>query len=87
LKKAVTSTAVPKQAKLEELIKRLSEIRLALSQSESVFESRDDRIDPTYLKSARNLAHYIALRHYDIRPMQEELASWDFRRLGEQKRT
>jgi pyruvate kinase len=82
LKKAVTSTAVPKQAKLEELIKRLSEIRLALSQSESVFESRDDRIDPTYLKSARNLAHYIALRHYDIRPMQEELAELGLSSLG-----
>ncbi|MFZ1121412.1 MAG: hypothetical protein WAN81_14390 [Candidatus Binataceae bacterium] len=47
MEKAVTSTAVPKQAKLDKLIKRLSEIRLALSQSESVFESRDDRIDST----------------------------------------
>jgi pyruvate kinase len=74
LKEAVTSTAVPKQAKLNELIKRLSEIRLALAESESAFDPRVDRIDPTYLKSARNLAHYIALRHRDIRPLQEELA-------------
>ena len=78
----MTSTAVPKQAKLDKLIKRLSEIRLALSQSESVFESRDDCIDSTYLKSAHNLAHYIALRHYDIRPMQEELAELGLSSLG-----
>jgi pyruvate kinase len=82
LKETVTSTAIPKQAKLDELIKRLSEIRLALAESESVFETRDDRIDPTYLKSARNLAHYIALRHYDIRPLQEKLAELGLSSLG-----
>ena len=78
----MTSTAVPKQAKLDELIKRLSEIRLALAESESAFESRVDCIDPSYLKSARNLAHYIALRHYDIRPLQEELAELGLSSLG-----
>jgi pyruvate kinase len=82
LKEAVTSTAVPEQAKLDELIKRLSEIRLALTESESTFGTRLDRIDPTYLKSARNLAHYIALRHYDIRPLQEELAELGLSSLG-----
>jgi pyruvate kinase len=82
LKEAVTSTAIPQQAKLDELITRLSEIRLALAESERVFETRDDRIDPTYLKSARNLEHYIALRHYDIRPLQEELAELGLSSLG-----
>jgi pyruvate kinase len=82
LKEVVTSTALPKQAQLEELIKRLSEIRLALAESESAFDTRVDRIDPTYLKSARNLAHYIALRHRDIRPLQEELAQLGLSSLG-----
>ena len=78
----MTSTAVPKQAKLDELIKRLSAIRLALAESESAFETRVDCIDPSYLKSARNLAHYIALRHYDVRPLQEELAELGLSSLG-----
>jgi pyruvate kinase len=82
LKEAVTSTAVSKQAKLDDLIKRLSEIRLALAESESAFATRVDRIDPTYLKSARNLAHYIALRRRDIRPLQEELAELGLSSLG-----
>lgn len=76
------STGFAKRAKLDQLIKRLSEIRLALAESQSAFETRVDRIDPTYLKSARNLAHYIALRHYDIRPLQEELAELGLSSLG-----
>jgi pyruvate kinase len=82
LKEAITLNAVPEQAKLDELIKRLSEIRLALAESESAFDTRFDRIDPVYLKSARNLAHYIALRHRDIRPLQEELARLGLSSLG-----
>jgi pyruvate kinase len=80
LKEAATS--VPKQAKLDDLIKRLSEIRRALAESETALEPRLDRIHPTYLKSARNLAHYIALRHRDIRPLQEELAQLGLSSLG-----
>jgi pyruvate kinase len=76
------STAVPQQAKLDELIKRLSEIRLALAESEGAFDTQFERIDPTYLKSARNLAHYIALRHRDIRPLQDELARLGLSSLG-----
>jgi pyruvate kinase len=81
LKEAVTST-VPKQAKLDDLIKRLSEIRRALAESETAPETRLDRIHPTYLKSARNLVHYIALRHRDIRSMQQELAQLGLSSLG-----
>ena len=78
----MTSTAIPEQAKLDDLIKRLSEIRWSLAESESAFETRVARIDPTYLKSSRNLAHYIALRHHDIRPLQEELAQLGLSSLG-----
>ena len=78
----MTSTAVSKQAKLDDLIKRLSEIRSSLAESESAFATRVGSIDPTYLKSARNLAHYIALRHRDIRNLQEELAQLGLSSLG-----
>jgi pyruvate kinase len=82
LKKAVTSILVHKQAKLDDLIKRLSEIRQTLAESESAFESRLSRVHSTYLKSARNLAHYIGLRHRDIRPLQQELAQLGLSSLG-----
>ena len=82
MEKAVNSTTVPKRAKLDDLVKRLSEIRQALAESEAALEPGLERIHPTYLKSARNLAHYIALRHYDIRPMQEELAELGLSSLG-----
>ena len=78
----MTLNAVPEQAKLDDLIKRLGEIRRALTESESAFETRIDRVYPTYLKSARNLAHYIALRHHDIRPLQEKLAQLGLSSLG-----
>jgi pyruvate kinase len=82
LNEAVTSTPILEQAKLDDLINRLSEIRRALAKSETALEIRLDRIHPTYLKSARNLAHYIALRHYDIRSLQEELAQLGLSSLG-----
>jgi pyruvate kinase len=78
----VALTPVPKQANLDDLIKRLSESRRALVEAESASETRLDRIHPTYLKSARNLAHYIALRHHDIRPLQEGLAQLGLSSLG-----
>jgi hypothetical protein len=82
LKEVVTSTPATQQAKLDDLIKRLSEIRRALAESETALESQLNRIHPTYLKSARNLAHYIALRHRDIRPLQQELAQLGLSSLG-----
>jgi pyruvate kinase len=78
----VTSTTVAKQAKLNDLVKRLIEIRQALAESDAALEPGLGRIHPTYLKSARNLAHYIALRHRDIRPLQQELAELGLSSLG-----
>ncbi|HEV3112455.1 MAG TPA: pyruvate kinase [Candidatus Binataceae bacterium] len=78
----MTSTTVAKQAKLNDLVKRLIEIRQALAESDAALEPGLGRIHPTYLKSARNLAHYIALRHRDIRPLQQELAELGLSSLG-----
>ena len=75
------------RAKLDDLIKRLSEIRGSLAATEGTFEIKFDRIHRSYLKSARNLAHYVALRHRDIRPLQEELAQLGLSSLGRGKPT
>jgi len=69
-------------AKLDDLINRLGEIRRTLAESETILETRLERIHPTYLKSAHNLAHYVALRHRDIRPLQQELAQLGLSSLG-----
>jgi pyruvate kinase len=82
LKESVLSTSVSKPAKLDYLIKRLTESRRVLAESETAHETRLDRIHPTYLNSAHNLAHYIALRHRDIRLLQQQLAQLGLSSLG-----
>ena len=82
MREAQTSLSASNQAKLDDLINRLNEIRRVLAESESALETRLDRIHPTYLKSAHNLAHYIALRHRDIRALQLELAQLGLSSLG-----
>jgi pyruvate kinase len=82
LSEAATSSPILEQTSLDDLIVRLDEIRRAVVDSEVALESRIEHIHPTYLKSARNLAHYIALRHHDIRSLQEELAQLGLSSLG-----
>jgi pyruvate kinase len=78
----MTSEPNPKQARLDELIERLGEIRRAVTDAETDLAPTFDQIHPTYQKSARNLAHYVALRHRDIRPLQQELAELGLSSLG-----
>ncbi len=77
-----TPNPTSKRVNLGEIIKRLSEIRGALAAAESAFETKSEGVHPSYLKSARDLAHYVALRHRDIRPLQEELAQLGLSSLG-----
>jgi pyruvate kinase len=78
----VASTVVPREHRLDDLVHRLTEIRQALADSEGSLQGKLKDIDPSYLKSARNLAHYLALRHRDIRPLQQELAELGLSSLG-----
>ena len=82
MSEVATSSPILEQTSLDDLIVRLEKIRRALVDSEIALESRIEHIHPTYLKSARNLAHYIALRHHDIRSLQEELAQLGLSSLG-----
>ncbi|WP_241386329.1 pyruvate kinase [Rhodococcus sp. CH91] len=45
-------------------------------------DDRWTRAHPAHRGSAENLAHYVALRHYDIRSLQNDLASWGLSSLG-----
>jgi pyruvate kinase len=82
LAEASTTASSFAQVKLDDLIKRLGEIRRTLSKTETAFEAQLELTDPTYRKSARNLAHYIALRHRDVRSIQQELAELGLSSLG-----
>ena len=50
--------------------------------SESDFLKRLSSVHPAWRKSADNLLHYLALRHHDIRQLQEELAMLGLSSLG-----
>jgi pyruvate kinase len=82
LSEAAASSPIRGQRNLDDLIFRLSEVRRALEESESTVGAQVEHIHPTYLKSSRNLAHYIALRHHDIRLLQERLAELGLSSLG-----
>lgn len=64
------------------LIARLEEIRQSLVASEAAMSAKLDSVHPVYRASARNLVHYLALRRYDIRGLQEELATLGLSSLG-----
>ena len=66
----------------EVLISRLHEILCSLVRHESDLSERLSTVHPAYRKSAINLIHYLALRHQDIRTLQDELAALGLSSLG-----
>lgn len=59
---------------VESLIAQLSALRAGMVAFEAGFTSRLHGVEPAFAASARNLAHYLALRRTDLRPLQERLA-------------
>jgi pyruvate kinase len=59
---------------VESLIAQLSALRAGMVAFEAGLTPRLRSIEPSFAPSARNLAHYLALRRTDIRPLQERLA-------------
>lgn len=52
-------------------------------EGQAIFEQWQSRIQrPDFLPSALNLAYYLALRHYDLRPLQTALMPWGLSSLG-----
>jgi pyruvate kinase len=67
---------------LEDSISKLAQIRASLISHESDLQERTSAVHPAYRKSAINLIHYMALRHLDIRMLQDELAALGLSSLG-----
>ena len=59
---------------VESLIAELTALRSEMTAFEAGLVPRLGDVEPTFQGSARNLAHYLALRRTDIRSLQERLA-------------
>ena len=64
------------------LIDELSGLRASLLAHEVTLASVLAGVEPGYAASARNLVHYLALRRFDLRPLQEQLAQLGVSSLG-----
>ena len=64
------------------LIDQLWSVRASMLENEATLADRLGSVDPGYRASARNLAHYLALRQSDRRPLQEQLARIGVSSLG-----
>lgn len=69
-------------SKLEALIEQIEKIHHDAKATEAVHQARLAAVHPSFQLSARNLLHYVALRHHDIRPLQTELAQLGLSSLG-----
>lgn len=65
-----------------DLIATLSELRSNAIETEREFASAINNVPPAYRDSARNLAHYLALRRSDVRELQDELHFLGLSALG-----
>jgi len=71
-----------RRANLESLICSLQELRQHCLATENSLQEEIQSVAPTYRLSARNLAHYLALRQNDLREIQGELARLGLSSLG-----
>ncbi len=66
----------------ERLAQQLETIRDDMLNIEAAWKSRIAELHPNQRPSARNLLHYVSLRHHDLRPLQEELGTCGLSSLG-----
>jgi pyruvate kinase len=65
---------------------QLEAIRVHALESEAVHADELLQVDSSYLESARNLLHYLALRRFDLRDLQQDLATLGLSSLGRSER-
>jgi pyruvate kinase len=78
----MTAQITTERTQVKELLGDLNRIRHAMLQLENDFAPELACVDDNYRESARNLLHYLALRHEDMRPLQERLAAMGLSSLG-----
>jgi pyruvate kinase len=78
---SVTSSC-PGSEDYEPVLKELATLRTEMVIEADRSRSLLDLVHPSYQESARNLLHYLALRHHDLRPLQLRLAALGLSSLG-----
>lgn len=73
---------VPADNGLEHLAHELENLLEEAQAYEQRFAARIDEAHPNMRESARNLVHYLAIRRFDLRILQESLAKWGLSSLG-----
>jgi len=71
-----------RRATLDSLIQSLQELHKDCLVNEALLREEIERVAPEYRASARNLAHYLALRQHDVRELQRELSCLGLSSLG-----
>jgi pyruvate kinase len=66
----------------EDLIAQLDQLHHEAVELEEKLAPAIERVHPNFRKSAKNLLHYLALRHHDIRELQENLSRLGLSSLG-----
>lgn len=73
---------IARAARIRHVIRDLNQIRAAMLALEARYAAQIGQLDPARQPSATNLIHYLAFRQFDIRVMQEHLASLGLSSLG-----
>src|SRR5262245_8154438 len=76
------ATAANGRAQVEELTRTLRGIRTAMVEMEARFSTAVADLDEAHQPCARNMLHYLAFRQFDIRGIQETLATLGLSSLG-----
>ncbi len=72
----------PTDRELVQLLRQLDDLLKRLGAAESTWSDWLDAVDPGYRSSARNTAHYWAMRQADLRDLQTQLAAFGLSSLG-----
>jgi pyruvate kinase len=67
---------------IDRSLAELDEVRRAMGTAERSFANSIARVDAVHADGARNLAHYLALRSLDLRPLQARLVHLGLSSLG-----
>ncbi|SNY99968.1 pyruvate kinase [Flagellimonas pacifica] len=71
-----------KTEKINEIISQIEAILEAIHKSEPNYKGFLERVNPVYVKSARNLVHYTTFRAFDLRTTQKRLKNIALTRLS-----
>jgi pyruvate kinase len=67
---------------LSPLIEKIEKVIDHVVEAEQKYKENLEQVHPHYRESARNLVHYMALRSFDLREVQEELSMLSISSLG-----